>query len=110
MPRLRELEATFLRREDDTHFRQIGDDLTRADGLLFLCPKCFIANGGRVGTHHIICWRPHVPQTTTPVPGRWEFHGTGLEDCTLVAGNSSIKLEGGCQWHGYVRNGEATLS
>lgn len=105
--KLRELEPQFLAREDDTHFR-IVDSIEEADGVDFLCLKCFVANGGPVGTHRVICWRPRVPQTTTPRPGRWEFQGTGLDDLTLVAGSSSIRLPEGCEWHGYVRNGEVT--
>jgi len=105
--KLRTLEATFRKRIDDTHF-QLVDAIAEADGIKFLCPKCFTANGGHVGTHFVICWRPRVPQTTTPTPGRWEFQGTGLDDLTLVAASSSILLMGGCNWHGYVRNGEVT--
>jgi hypothetical protein len=49
-----------------------------------------------------------VPADADPGPGRWEFQGTGLGALTLVAGSSSIQLLGGCNWHGFVRNGEVT--
>lgn len=81
------------------------DALAEADGVLFLCPKCFEANGGEVGTHSVICWRPRVPPDVCPRPGRWEFHGTGLGDLTLVAGSSSVLLQAGCAAHFCVRAG-----
>src|SRR5574342_554084 len=91
--RLTELEPSFLKRLDDKTFRR-NTPFAEADGIIFLCPKCFVANKGPIGTHSVICWRPHVPQTTTPVPGRWEFQGTGFDDLTLVAGSSSVLLHG----------------
>lgn len=103
--RLVDLEPTFLKvLNDGAHSMAVP--FSEADGIMFLCPLCFAANGGRVGTHMVICWRPCVPQTVSPVPGRWEFEGTGFTDLTLVAGSSSILLMSGCRWHGYVRNGE----
>jgi len=114
--RLTALEPSFLKRLDDKTFQR-GVTFTEADGIIFLCPKCILANKGPVGTHSVICWRPHVPQTTTPVPGRWEFQGTGFDDLTLVAGSSSVLLKGECLepggtwgpgWHGFIRAGEVT--
>jgi len=84
------------------------DALADADGIMFLCPKCFAANGGPVGTHSVICWRPRVPANVSPGPGRWEFHGTGYGDLSLVAGSSSVLLTDGCRWHGFVTGGEVT--
>jgi hypothetical protein len=106
--RLTELEPQFLKRSGNVHeYVSIAD----ADGIFFLCPACFAANKGNVGTHGIICWQPHVPQTESPGPGRWSFQGTGYEDLTLVAGSSSILLNGApCKAHFYVRNGEIVLS
>lgn len=97
-----------MRRDDDKHFTYV-DSIAEADGIFFVCPKCWTENGGdRKGVHGIICWRPRVPQTTSPTPGRWEFEGTGYGDLTLVAGSSSILLTGGCAWHGFIRNGDVT--
>jgi len=76
-----------------------------ADGVEFLCPLCIKTNGGRVGTHAVLCWRPRVPPDIDPKPGRWEFQGTSLDDLTLVAGASSILLTGGCAAHFFIRNG-----
>lgn len=104
--KLAELEPRFMRREDDHHFQDV-ESIDEADGIIFLCPVCFKANNGPVGTHAIICWRPRVPQTTSPTPGRWEFEGSGIDDLTLVAGSSSILLNGpGCGAHFFIRNGE----
>ena len=84
--------------------------IARAQGVRFLCPKCFCANGGKVGTHGVICWSRSrgVPDTATPGPGRWTLLGTGLHDLTLgpEPGKShSVPLIGGCAWHGYVEGG-----
>jgi hypothetical protein len=104
--RLTELEPRLLKiTEDPAVWRYEGVSFADADGLEFLCPKCWLENKGPIGTHAVICWKPHVPQTIAPIPGRWAHQGTGLEDVTLVAGSSSIQLIGGCNWHGYVRNG-----
>ena len=104
--RLCELEPQFLKRTDDTHFSNV-DLLAEADGIIFLCPVCFASNKGPVGTHSIICWRPIVPQTTSPTPGRWEFQGSGYGDLTLVAGSSSVSLQGApCKAHFFIKGGE----
>lgn len=107
--KLTELEPRFLKRIDDTHFQDV-DTLAQADGLVFVCPLCFENNGkNRIGVHSVICWNPSVPQTTDPVPGRWNLLGTGFDDLTLEAGSSSILLAGdGCGWHGFIKNGEVT--
>lgn len=102
--RLVELNPKFLKREDAFHFRWV-DTIGEADGVQFLCPKCFKANSGPIGTHSVICWDPSVPQDTSPTPGRWKMQGTSLDDLTLVAGSSSVLLKGGCAAHFYVRNG-----
>lgn len=104
--RLSDLDAQFLKRNDSHHF-QFVTTIAEADGIEFLCPKCFVANNGKIGTHSVICWAPTVPQDTNPTPGRWELQGTSIDDLTLIAGSSSIQLNGGCNAHFYVRNGAA---
>ena len=108
--KLRDLDPEFLRYigERDMH---VGDPpdvgIAESDAIMFLCPTCFAKNSGRVGTHRVICNRPHVPQSEYRVgPGRWQFEGTGFDDLTLVAGSSSIALQGGCAAHFFVRAGE----
>lgn len=102
--RLASLQPQWLKRTDSHHFRNV-DAKSEADGIKFLCPKCFRENGGAIGTHAVICWAPHVPQDTRPTPGRWEMHGTSFDDLTLVAGSSSVLLKGGCNAHFFVRDG-----
>lgn len=103
--RLAELKPRFLKHQDPTSWKQV-ETIEEADGICFLCPKCFAANGGPVGTHSIICWSPGVPQDTDPKPGRWSMHGTGFDDLSLRAGSSSVLLNGGCRAHFFVENGQ----
>jgi len=105
--RLRELEAEFLKIKDSrTYSRQ--DSIDGADGIMFLCPLCFAENKGPVGTHRVICWFSHVDAAMDPKPGRWNPSGSGLDDLTFVGpGAASVKLIGGCNWHGFVKDGEA---
>lgn len=107
--RLTELDPQFLKRINDTNFRHV-ETIEEADGVMFVCPLCYENNGkSDIGVHSVLCWNPSVPQTTEPVPGRWNLLGTGYEDLTLQAGSSSIHLTGdGCGWHGFIRNGEVT--
>ena len=51
--KLKELEPTFLKWKDDSHFEGTNE-IAVADGIQFLCPVCFKKNGGKVGTHAII--------------------------------------------------------
>jgi hypothetical protein len=104
--KLAELEPTFLKRTGATHWQCEDVARDQADGIMFLCPKCFVAKGGPMGTHSIICWQPNVPQDTSPTGGRWTMEGTGFADLTLVAASSSILLTGGCNAHFFIRNGE----
>lgn len=89
------------------------DDIARAQGVSFLCPKCFAANGGAAGTHSVVCWSRSrgVPDEQQPGPGRWALVGTGYSDFSLEAdppsSARSVQLSG-CDWHGFVTNGEAS--
>lgn len=105
---LLDLQAKFLKRIDPRR-RQTVETLSEADGIQFLCPTCFAANGGSIGTHSIVCWSPSVPQNTSPKPGRWEMKGSSLADLTLVAGSSSVLLPGPCHAHFFVRNGHIEM-
>jgi hypothetical protein len=102
---LRELAAEFLVIESETTWRHV-DSIDDADGVIFVCPKCFEDPPvGLEGAHSIICWQPHVGQEHRPGPGRWALIGTGIDDLSLVAGSSSVQLTGGCAAHFFVRNG-----
>lgn len=110
--RLRELDAWFVRYDagpPETYERV--DDLGDADGVWFLCPKCYGENAGPIGTHRVLCWFVgRVADDVDPRPGRWAAVGTRLDDLTFVpsAGRShSVALRGGCGWHGFVTSGDA---
>jgi hypothetical protein len=125
--RLTDLEPYFVRREirpcagygvatdcstvsqHTEHEWLVPVSFADADGIYFLCPKCFAEHPDRVGVHGIICWRPRVPPDIKPNPGRWEFTGTGLDDLSLVAGSSSVLLTGGCCAHFHVTNGQIIM-
>ena len=91
-----------------------------AQGVEFLCPKCFAAHAGPIGTHGVIVWfrGRGVPDDVEPGAARpvghekspkgrpaqrWDVSGTNFEDLTI---KPSIALEG-CAWHGFITNGEA---
>lgn len=127
--KLIDLEPQFLRYErracepnvwidgvlSDKPYRELFhyvDRLAEADGINFLCPKCFAANGSEVGTHGVICWfEGKVPDDVQPNPGRWNPVGTGYTDLSFVPGkkSNSVLLLGGCAWHGFITNGEVTI-
>lgn len=115
MPALSDLEARFLRydkRDDGKTYHVTVPTIAEAQGVIFLCPKCFAQNGGAVGTHSVVCWSSSrgIADDVDPKPGRWTLEGTGLPDLTLgcEAGKSrSVLLIGGCGWHGFVTNGMA---
>lgn len=112
MASLIELEACFLKRQGDGSSMTRGVTLAEADGILFLCPKCFEeAKKSNVNVHSIICWFvDKVPDGLSPGPGRWTPQGTCLEDLTFVPSprfSHSVLLTSGCQWHGFVTNGHA---
>lgn len=105
---LRLLGAEFIALYENRRSFQAVDSIERADGIWFLCPKCFQKNGGDKGTHMVICWSPEVPADVEPKPGRWFLKGTSIDDVTLVAGSSSIKLNGGCSAHFWINGGRIT--
>lgn len=109
--KLTDLDASFRRIIVPGRSHEHVDNIEDAQGVMFLCPKCFTTNKGAIGTHMVICWflDRGVSDDERPGPGRWGALGTGLADLTLKAGSSSILLKGGCNWHGFIRNGDATV-
>lgn len=116
--KLTTLEAEFLRyhEEDGRVYHKHVSTIAEAQGVMFLCPACFKAHGGKVGTHRVVCWSRSrgVPEHAQPRPGRWSMYGAGLHDLTLNGdadenggGARSVLLLGGCGWHGFVTNGDA---
>lgn len=127
--RLRDLSGEFVGKYDPatrSHTRQ--DSLDGAQGVMFQCPKCASEPGcgpgtgepdgkGCRGVHYVLCWfanprnAPRVPDDAEPKPGRWYVatESTGLDDLTFTGpGACSVLLMGGCNWHGFIRNGDAT--
>ncbi len=96
-------------------YMHVVDILSEAQGVEFLCPRCFAENKGPVGTHRVICWSRSrgVPEDAVPGPGRWKMDGNTLDDLTLNGdavgggGARSVLLTGGCGWHGFVTEGDA---
>jgi hypothetical protein len=92
---------------------RVVESIDEAQGVRFLCPKCFTANGGAVGTHSVICWSRSrgVPEEQEPGPGRWTLHGTSMDNLQLegdpVGRARSVQLTAGCNWHGFINNGHA---
>lgn len=132
MTRLRDLDAEFVGEWSEKSHRRLPS-IEGAQGLMFQCPKCAIgkeygeeisdADGTRRGfwrgAHHVLCWftnprgAPPVPDSADPKPGRWTIspQTTGIDDITFIVGpySNSVLLTGaGCQWHGFVTNGDAT--
>jgi hypothetical protein len=117
MPRLvPDLDACFIQWSDRGWYRlesrlKKGDP--KPEGVMFLCPKCFVENKGPIGTHVVVCWSESAgaPAEAIPGPGRWKMDGTSLHDLTLNAdpprGARSVALNGGCGWHGFVTDGNA---
>jgi len=104
--RLIELNPEFLKWIDDANFKTVNS-VKEADGIWFVCPLCYKNNKNSViGTHYVVCWCPNVPQTTSPIPGRWKINGNDFNDLTLIAGSSSVLLTIGCKAHFFITNGE----
>ncbi len=109
-----QLDAEFLVIIEANTFRRQAK-MAGAQGVKFLCPKCFATNRGPVGTHSVICWSRSAgtPEEMQPGPGRWKMDGSGISDLTLNGdaigggGARSVLLTSGCGWHGFINSGWA---
>ncbi|HEY1772412.1 MAG TPA: DUF6527 family protein [Gammaproteobacteria bacterium] len=88
--------------------------LAEAQGIWFLCPRCFVKNGGPIGTHEVLVWFADrgVPAEAEPSP-RWTVSGTSFDDISLDPSIDCTKDKQGNvahpeEWHGYLKNGEIT--
>ncbi len=86
------------------------DTLDEAQGVWFLCPKCFITKKGKVRTHSCQVTfdgrrvaEHHGSHGSDNRPTRWQAFGTGFDNLSV---SPSILLIGGCAWHGFITNGE----
>jgi hypothetical protein len=86
------------------------DSFSEAQGIVFLCPLCFAKNSGSVGTH----WcsvsfaergvsSDEGTHNSEGSPVRWNVSGDSFDNLSTTP---SILLQGGCNWHGYITNGE----
>lgn len=111
--KLRDLNGELIRLVGDgsSSFMRV-DTVAAAQGVWFLCPRCFAANGGARATHRVMCWFADrgVPADMRPLPGRWIPGGTTIDDLTFVgpAAASVFLQQAECHWHGFIRNGDAT--
>lgn len=125
---LRDLDAHFVGEWTPTGKRYL-ESVDGAQGIMFQCPKCALGlergheegRGFVMGAHYVVCWfrNPRgaqpVPDSATPGPGRWNFAGETIDSISFVGpGAASVLLtpsgpDDPCGWHGFIRNGEATL-
>jgi hypothetical protein len=87
------------------------DTLAEAQGVWFLCPKCYavgIAGGEEPGVGVHGCQVTFEGRGATDQQGshndkgepvRWAVSGTGIADLVCTP---SILLIGGCGWHGFI--------
>ena len=79
------------------------ESIAEADGIHFLHPAEFRANGGKTGTCQLqILFRGRAMYDDMPEP-RWGVSGTGFDDLTI---DPSILSKGNTEWHGWIRNGQ----
>jgi hypothetical protein len=108
--KFRDLCPELLIVEDETTYRYADVAIADAQGVWFLCPKCFLENGSQAeGVHSVLCWTPGVPPSLSPGPGRWEILGTGIDDLTLRASSSSVQITSGCMAHFFVTDGDVRM-
>lgn len=113
--KLTELKPQFVRWEkreeaDGEHTYPVPvATLAEAQGLRFLCPLCNELLKGK-GVHQSVCWFEDAPAEAVPGPGRWKPKGTGYADLSFVPGKKSrsVRLIGGCNWHGFLTDGVLT--
>lgn len=88
--------------------------LAEAQGITFLCPKCFkVNNNSNQGTHSVEATFANrgVPDNQgthnkNKLPVRWSVSGSHYHDLTT---HPSILLPDGCNWHGFITNGEVSI-
>jgi hypothetical protein len=107
--KLAELEPQLYRYAGEKTFTPV-ETVAEADSVMFLCPACFLANAGAVGTHSV---RVDFAGKAVPAevairngqgqPVWWNASGNDVSDLTL---SPSILLLHDCKWHGFVTNGE----
>jgi hypothetical protein len=119
--RLRDLDGQFVHNAHaGGYFIRGGDSVDGAQGVLFQCPSCGVGKPHGCdsernyieGDHYILVFfaNPHGAEVASPAADanpRWTMSGTTLDDLTLSPSVDCTK-GGGCSFHGWVTNGEAT--
>ncbi len=86
--------------------------VAEAQGIIFLCPKCFTENGGARGTHTVMVTfsgrgvPDDVGSRGTAGPTRWTATGDSIERLSTTP--SILLPPPCCGWHGYLTDGHAT--
>lgn len=76
------------------------ETLAEADGIWFLCPKCFATDHHSVSVGFSGIATPGTyGHNKAGQPVLWNMSGTCIDDLVLTP---SIQLEGGCNWHGFL--------
>ena len=131
--KLRDLDAKFVGQwKPDGGFRELGDSIDSAQGILFQCPRCAAGKAAGAddaihryieGDHYILIWFTN-PRNAPVVPVdpnwsnrcRWTLSGDTIDSLTLSPSvdlskgdpSHGIKPDPNCMWHGQVSNGEAS--
>jgi hypothetical protein len=100
--KLSELQPKFLVIERSNVQRREVDDLSVAQGVMFVCPRCRELKVER--QHSVVCWFAgrEVSDDEMPIWQRWLVSGAGYDDLTV---HGLISVQGGCGWRGRIRNG-----
>jgi hypothetical protein len=121
--RFTELEPQFMRYEtrpqpqaDAGKYLHHVNSLDEAQGIHFLCPICFVKNGGNVGTHLIEVTfsgrgvsDDEGSHNREGKPSRWGVSGTGYSDLSTTPSVLIDPALPACAgWHGYITNGDVT--
>ena len=105
-----ELEGQLLKLQEDGALKHVNV-IGHADGVRFLCPKCFRENKGPVGTHSVVLFFSNCPRAKELMGhSGWNAAGNDLSDLTFTGpGAASVLIKGGCNWHGFVKSGYASI-
>jgi len=103
--KLTDLEPKFRKLNEAGQLQEV-ETIEEAEVVTYLCPKCFLKNGGAVGTHLFMTPNKKLQPGTLGGKIYWEWTGKGMDDLTT---NPSILDVGGCGAHFYIKNGEIEM-
>lgn len=109
---LKQLKGRLLRfYNDNLNFEEVKT-LAEADGVQFICPKCFKEDPDAEYPHEVTLWFSSIGKLSEKIQGHpgWNKSGSSLEDLTFVPpGAVSVLIKARCCWHGFVKNGTASI-